>query len=51
MSIDFGEINMTVVKRVIDGISKPLTYICNLFQAGTFPNKMTQSEVKPCEFL
>lgn len=40
-SNDSDDINMTVVKRVIEGISKPLTYICNLsFQTGAFPDKM-----------
>ena len=39
---------MTVVKRVIEGISKPLIYICNLsFQTGTFPDKMKIAKVIP----
>ena len=29
-SEDFDDIDMSVVKIVIEGISKPLTYICNL---------------------
>ncbi len=37
---------MTVIKRVIEGISKPLTYICNLsFKTGIFPNKMKIAKV------
>lgn len=36
------------VKHVIDGIVKPLTYICNLsFQTGTFPIKMKIAKVIP----
>ncbi len=39
-STDYDDIDMTVVKEVIEGILKPLTYICNLsFQTGLFPNK------------
>ena len=33
---------------MIDGITKPFTYICNLsFQTGTFPNKMKIAKVIP----
>ena len=47
-SKDCDDIDMTVVKRVIEGISKPLTYICNLsFQTGTFPDKMKIAKVIP----
>lgn len=46
-SIDFNETDMTGVKRPIDGISKPLTYICSSsLQTGIFPNKMNIFKVK-----
>ncbi len=36
------------MKKVIEGISKPVTYICNLlFQTGTFSNKMKIAKVVP----
>ena len=39
---------MKVVKKVIEGISEPLTYICNLsFQTGKFPNNMKIAKVVP----
>lgn len=39
---------MKIVKWVIEAISKPLTYICNLsFQTGKFPNKMKIAKVVP----
>lgn len=39
---------MTVVKEVIEGISKPFAYICNLsFQNGSFPSKMKIAKVIP----
>lgn len=39
---------MSIVKNVIEGISKPLTYICNLsFQTCTFPNTMKIAKVIP----
>ena len=48
ISTDCDEIDMTIVKKVIDGILKPLTYICNLsFQTGKFPNKMKVAKVIP----
>ncbi len=47
-STDYNDIDITVVKKVIEGISKPLTYICNLsFQKGSFPNKMKIAKVIP----
>ena len=47
-STDFNEIDMTLVKKVIEGVSKPLTYICNLsFQTGSFPNKIKIAKVIP----
>ncbi len=48
MSTDCDDIDMMVVKRVIEGISKRLTYICNLsFQTSKFPNKMKIAKVIP----
>ena len=47
-STDSNEIDMTIVKKVIDGILKPLTYVCNLsFQTGKFPNQMKLAKVIP----
>ncbi len=47
-STDCGDIDMSIVKCVIEGIVKPLAYICNLsFQTGTFPNKMKIAKVIP----
>ncbi len=47
-SSDCEDIGMDTVKRVIEGISKPLTHICNLsFQTGQFPNKMKTAKVIP----
>ncbi|XP_013867620.1 RNA-directed DNA polymerase from mobile element jockey [Austrofundulus limnaeus] len=47
-STDCDDIDMFVLKKVIEGISKPLTYISNLsFQTGTFPNKMKIAKVVP----
>ena len=48
MSTDCNDIDMKLVKSVIGGISKPLTYICNLsFQTGTFPSNMKIAKVIP----
>ena len=39
---------MTIVKKVINNIAKPLTHICNLsFQSGRFANKMKIAKVIP----
>ncbi len=47
-STDDNDIVMFIIKTVMEGISKPLTYICNLsFQTGTFPNKMETAKVIP----
>lgn len=47
-STDSNEIDMKIVKNVIEGISQPVTYICNLsFQTGKFPNKMKIAKVVP----
>ena len=48
MSSDCHDIDMKTVKRVIAGISKPLTHIFNLsFQTGQFPHKMKLAKVTP----
>lgn len=45
---DWNKIDMTVVKKVIEGIAKPLPHICNLsFQTGKFPNEMKIAKVIP----
>ncbi len=47
-STDCNEIDMKIVKKVIEGISEPLTYICYLsFQTGKFPDKMKIAKVVP----
>lgn len=47
-STDCEGIDMTIVKKIIAGISKPLTYICNLsFLTGIFLNKMKIAKVMP----
>lgn len=47
-STDCNNIDMEIVKWVIEAISKPSTYICNLsFQTGKFPNKMKIAKVVP----
>lgn len=47
-STDFNDIDMSLVKLVIEGISKPLTHICNLsFKTGAFPNQMKIAKVIP----
>lgn len=48
MSTDCNDIDMKLVKQIIGGISKPLTFICNLsFQTGNFPNNMKIAKVIP----
>lgn len=47
-STDYDEIDMKTIKSVINGISKPLTYICNLsLKNGEFPEKMKIAKVIP----
>lgn len=47
-SLDCNDIDMIVVKRVIEAIIKPFTYICNLsFQTGRFPDRMKIAKVIP----
>ena len=44
----YDDINMLVVKRVISGIAKPLTFICNKsFDSGIFPNDLKIAKVIP----
>ena len=43
---DCDGIGMTIIKRVIEEIIQPLTYICNLsFQVSKFPEKMKIAKV------
>uniref|UniRef100_A0A3Q3EUW8 Reverse transcriptase domain-containing protein n=1 Tax=Labrus bergylta TaxID=56723 RepID=A0A3Q3EUW8_9LABR len=47
-STDYNDIDMRIVKQVIQGIAKPLTHICNLsFKTGKFPRKMKIAKVIP----
>ena len=44
----YDEINMFLVKNVIEYIAGPLTHICNLsFLTGVFPNRMKLAKVIP----
>lgn len=45
-SNDCNNVDMVVVKNVIDAISKPLTYNLS-FQSGKFPNQMKIAKVIP----
>jgi len=47
-STDSDGLDMTIVKRTIDCIIKPMTFICNLsIQSGVFPEKMKVAKVVP----
>ncbi len=47
-STDCNDVDLIIVKKLIEGISKPVTYICDLlFQTGKFPNKMKIAKVVP----
>ena len=47
-SLDCNDINITIVKKVIDYIVEPLTYICNQsFEQGIFPEQMKISKIIP----
>ena len=47
-SADWNDIDMHLVKKVIDGIADPLTHICNTsFKTGIFPEKMKTAKVIP----
>ena len=48
VSTDCNDIDMTIIKTIIDEIVTPFTYICNQsFLSGTFPNKMKLAKVLP----
>ena len=48
VSKDCDDIDMTIIKTIIDEIVTPFTYICNqYFLSGTFPNKMKLAKVIP----
>lgn len=48
MSTDWNDIDMALIKKVIDAIVKPLTHIFNLsFGSGVFPSKMKTAKVIP----
>ena len=48
VSKDCNDIDMTIIKTIIDEIVTPFTYICNQsFLSGTFPNKMKLAKVIP----
>ena len=48
VSTDFTDINMSIVKTIINEIVKPLNHICNVsFQTGMFPNQMKIAKVIP----
>lgn len=45
---DCNDIDMKIVKKVFEGIVRPLTHICNLsFQTGKVQNKMKIAKVLP----
>ena len=48
VSKDCNDIDMTIIKTIIDYIVTPFTYICSQsFLSGTFPNKMKLAKVIP----
>ena len=48
VSKDSNDIDMTIIKTIIDDIVTPFTYICiQSFLSGTFPNKMKLAKVIP----
>ena len=47
-SVDNDDLSMSLLKKLISHIVKPLTYICNFsFESGKFPEKMKTAEVIP----
>lgn len=43
---DSDGLDITIVKRIVDCITKPLTFICNLsIQSGVFPEQMKVAKV------
>ena len=48
MSADYNDINMSMVKQIINQIVRPFVHICNVsFQTGVFPDKMKIAKVVP----
>ena len=48
VSTDFTDINMSMVKTIINEIVKPLNHIFNVFfQTGEFPNQMKIAKLIP----
>ena len=48
MSIDYNDLNMSMVKNIIAHIVKPLKHICNVsFNTGIFPSQMKTAKVIP----
>lgn len=47
-STDCDDIDMTLVKHIIDSIARPLTHICNQsLQSSIFPNQIKVAKVIP----
>ena len=47
-SIDYEGLNMSMVKKIINNIVKPFTFICNLsFSSGIFPDRLKVAKVIP----
>ena len=47
-STDSTNLDMAIIKSIIDTIAKPFTHICNSsFLTGTFPNKMKTAKIIP----
>lgn len=47
-STDCDDLDMILVKDIIESVIVPFTYICNLsFSTGTFPNSMKTAKVIP----
>lgn len=47
-STDWSDLDMSIIKKVIHHIAKPLAYICNLsFESGEFPTLMKIAKVVP----
>ena len=48
MSTDYNDINMLMVKELINQIVRPFVHICNVsFQTGVFPDKIKITKVIP----
>ena len=47
-STDCNDLSMSLLKRIMDTLIKPFTYICNLsFRNGVFPDQMKKAKVIP----